>query len=71
MGGGEGAAESKAVGDGAAVVILAAANRARGDSGEIGIIGAIIMVVGFAVAAGVLVAAIEGKLRGWISKIPG
>lgn len=49
----------------------AAANRARGDSGEIGIIGAIIMVVGFAVAAGVLVAAIEGKLRGWISKIPG
>jgi len=47
------------------------AYRARGDDGEIGIIGAIIMVVGFAVAAGVLVAAIEGKLRGWISKIPG
>jgi len=49
----------------------AAAHRVRGDRGEIGIIGAIIMVVGFAVAAGVLVAAIEGKLRGWISKIPG
>lgn len=49
----------------------AAAHRARGDDGEIGIIGAIILVVGFAVAAGVLVAAIEGKLRGWISKIPG
>jgi len=44
---------------------------ARDDRGEIGIIGAIILVVGFAVAAGVLVAAIEGKLRGWISKIPG
>ena len=49
----------------------AAAYRARGDDGEIGIIGAIIMVVGFAVAAGVLVAAIEGKLHSWISKIPG
>jgi hypothetical protein len=49
----------------------AAAHRARGDQGEIGIIGAIIMVVGFAVAAGVLVAAIEGKLHSWISKIPG
>lgn len=49
----------------------AAASRARGDQGEIGIIGAIILVVGFAVAAGVLVAAIEGKLSSWISKIPG
>jgi hypothetical protein len=49
----------------------AAAGRARGDQGEIGIIGAIILVVGFAVAAGVLVAAIEGKLSSWISKIPG
>jgi len=51
--------------------LLAAAGRARGDQGEIGIIGAIILVVGFAVAAGVLVAAIEGKLSSWISKIPG
>jgi hypothetical protein len=49
----------------------AAAGRARGESGEIGIIGAIILVVGFAVAAGILVAAIEGKLSSWISKIPG
>jgi hypothetical protein len=49
----------------------AAAARARGDQGEIGIIGAIILVVGFAVAAGILVAAIEGKLSSWISKIPG
>lgn len=49
----------------------AAAHRARGDRGEIGIIGAIILVVGFAVAAGILVTAIEGKLSGWISKIPG
>ena len=51
--------------------ILEAAGRARGDQGEIGIIGAIILVVGFAVAAGVMVAAIEGKLSSWISKIPG
>jgi hypothetical protein len=48
----------------------AAAHRARDDRGEIGIIGAIILVVGFAVAAGVLVAAVEGKLAGWVSKIP-
>ncbi len=41
-----------------------------GDSGEIGIIGAIIMVVGFAVAATVLVAAVRGKLSSWISQIP-
>jgi hypothetical protein len=49
----------------------AAASRTRGDEGEIGIIGAIILVVGFAVAAGILVSAIEGKLSGWIHKIPG
>jgi hypothetical protein len=43
---------------------------ARDDRGEIGIIGAIILVVGFAVAAGLLVTAIDGKLASWISKIP-
>jgi hypothetical protein len=47
------------------------AARLRGDDGEIGIIGAIILVVGFAVAAGLLVTAIDGKLNSWISKIPG
>jgi hypothetical protein len=52
----------------------AMARRMRGDDGEkgeIGIIGAIIMVVGFAVAAGLLVAAVKGKLNSWISQIPG
>jgi hypothetical protein len=44
---------------------------ASDDRGEIGIVGAIILVVGFAVAAGILVAAVEGKLQSWISKIPG
>jgi hypothetical protein len=53
------------------VFCQAAANRACGDEGEIGIIGAIILVVGFAVAAGILVSAIEGKLSSWIHKIPG
>jgi len=48
-----------------------AASRARGDNGEIGIIGAIILVVGFAVAAALLVSAVEGKLNHWIAKIPG
>ncbi len=48
-----------------------AASRTRDDRGEIGIIGAIILVVGFAVAAGLLVSAVQGKLSGWISKIPG
>jgi hypothetical protein len=41
------------------------------DRGEVGIVGTIIMVVGFAVAAVVLVAAITGKLNAWIAKIPG
>jgi hypothetical protein len=45
--------------------------RRRGDSGEIGIVGAVIMVVGFAVAAAALVAAVTGKLQSWISQIPG
>ncbi len=47
--------------------------RVRGrpaDAGEVGIIGAVIMVVGFAVAAAVLVAAVKGKLQSWISQIP-
>lgn len=48
-----------------------AAARLRRDDGEIGIVGAIILVVGFAVAAGLLVAAVKGKLSSWISKIPG
>ena len=53
---------------------LAARARARGrpaDAGEIGIVGAVIMVVGFAVAATILVAAVKGKLSSWISQIPG
>jgi hypothetical protein len=49
----------------------ATAARLSRDDGEIGIIGAIILVVGFAVAAGLLVAAVKGKLNSWISKIPG
>jgi hypothetical protein len=48
---------------------VTAARLAR-DDGEIGIIGAIILVVGFAVAAGLLVAAVKGKLNSWIGKIP-
>jgi hypothetical protein len=51
--------------------LRAVAGRAGDDRGEIGIVGAIILVVGFAVAAGILVAAVEGKLQSWISKIPG
>jgi len=43
---------------------------ASDDRGEIGIVGAIILVVGFAAAAGILVAAVEGKLSSWIAKIP-
>lgn len=46
------------------------ADRFRDDRGEIGIIGAIILVVGFAVAAGILVAAITNKLQTWIAQIP-
>jgi hypothetical protein len=42
-----------------------------GDDGEIGIVGAVILVVGFAVAATALVAAITGKLNSWIAQIPG
>jgi hypothetical protein len=50
---------------------LAASRLCRDDRGEVGIVGTIIMVVGFAVAAGILVAAIKGKLQSWIAKIPG
>jgi hypothetical protein len=46
------------------------ADRFRDDRGEIGIIGAIILVVGFAAAAVILVAAIKGKLQSWINQIP-
>jgi hypothetical protein len=49
---------------------VTAARLAR-DDGEIGIIGAIILVVGFAVAAALLVAAVKGKLSSWIARIPG
>ena len=41
------------------------------DRGEVGIVGTIIMVVGFAVAAVVRVAAITGKRQAWFAKIPG
>jgi hypothetical protein len=44
--------------------------RARRDDGDIGIVGTVILVVGFAIAAGVLVTAINGKLQSWISQIP-
>jgi hypothetical protein len=43
----------------------------HGDRGEVGIVGTIIMVVGFAVAAALLVAAVKGKLQAWIGDIPG
>jgi hypothetical protein len=43
----------------------------RGDRGEVGIVGTVIMVVGFAVAAALLVAAVKGKLASWIAQIPG
>jgi len=43
----------------------------RGDAGEVGIVGTIILVVGFAVAAALLVAAIKGKLSAWVGQIPG
>ena len=55
----------------AARVIAYCRAAARDDRGEVGIIGAIILVVGFAVAAGVLVAAVQGKLASWINQIPG
>jgi hypothetical protein len=42
-----------------------------GERGEVGIVGAIILVVGFATMAGLLVAAVTGKLNSWISQIPG
>ena len=48
-----------------------ASRRCRTRSGEVGIIGTIIMVVGFAVAAALLVAAVKGKLASWIAQIPG
>jgi hypothetical protein len=55
--------------------LLARAQASRswphGDDGEVGIVGTIIMVVGFAVAAALLVAAVKGKLSAWISQIPG
>jgi len=41
------------------------------DSGEVGIVGTVILVVGFAAAATALVAAITGKLQSWIAQIPG
>lgn len=44
---------------------------AAGDDGEIGIIGACILVVAFAGAAALLAAAVTGKLHSWISQIPG
>ena len=50
---------------------LAASRLVRDERGEVGIVGTIIMVVGFAVAAGLLVAAIKGKLQSWITQIPG
>jgi hypothetical protein len=50
---------------------LAASRLVRNDRGEVGIIGTIIMVVGFAVAAALLVAAVKGKLQSWIAQIPG
>jgi hypothetical protein len=52
-------------------LILARVRGKPSDAGEVGIIGAIIMVVGFAVAATLLVAAVKGKLSSWISQIPG
>jgi hypothetical protein len=55
--------------------LLARAQASRywphGDRGEVGIVGTVIMVVGFAVAAALLVAAIKGKLASWIARIPG
>lgn len=41
------------------------------DRGEVGIVGTVILVVGFAAAATALVAAITGKLQSWIAQIPG
>jgi hypothetical protein len=41
------------------------------DRGEVGIVGTVIMVVGFAIAAALLVAAVKGKLAAWITQIPG
>lgn len=45
--------------------------RLAGDRGEVGIVGTIILVVGFAVAAGALVLAVTGKLDSLIRQIPG
>lgn len=50
---------------------LAASRLVRDERGEVGIVGTIIMVVGFAVAAAILVAAVKGKLQSWIAEIPG
>jgi hypothetical protein len=46
-------------------------SRLADDSGEIGIVGTVILVVGFAALATTLAAAITGKLHDWISQIPG
>ena len=48
-----------------------AARRLRGDTGEIGIVGAVILAAGLAVAALALVAAITGKMNAFINQIPG
>ena len=48
-----------------------AAGRLRRDDGEIGIVGAVILAAGLAIAATILVTAITGKLRNWIAQIPG
>jgi len=41
------------------------------DRGEVGIVGTVILVVGFAAVASALAGAVTGKLQGWIAKIPG
>ena len=48
-----------------------AAGRLGRDDGEIGIVGAVILAAGLAIAATILVTAITGKLQNWISQIPG
>jgi len=48
-----------------------AARRLSGDTGEIGIVGAVILAAGLAAAALALVAAITGKKNAFISQIPG
>ena len=53
------------------MVCEAAAARLKRDDGEIGIVGAVILAAGLAVAATILVTAITGKLQSWIAQIPG